>query len=443
MQLKLTKRAVDALKTTDEEVRIWDTELRGFGIRCRKSGEKFYFLKYRLPNGRQRWATIGRHGSPWTVETASREARRLLGQIVDGADPVQQKAFDRSDITVSQLCDLYLAQPLIITNRGTAKKASSLQTDRSNIERHIKPLLGQIRVRALSRADVVKFQQDVAAGKSKADIKTKARGRAIVSGGKGTGARSVAVLGTVLSFAVNREMRSENPVRGVKLFVNQRRERFLTLAEITRIGGALATIEAEGANTTAIAAIRLLVLTGCRRGEVLGLCWNWVDFERRCLRLPDSKTGAKVVPLGDPAVELLQSLPAIEGCPYVFPASQGEGHFVGIPSVWHKLITVAELPGLRLHDLRHSFASVAVNGGESLYIVGKILGHKQSRTTEIYAHLADDPVRAAADRAAQKIQGALDGKAGATGGRAGTSASASAPANDNGLSDSEQLPALH
>jgi integrase len=405
--MKLSKRAIDALQSDGEEVRVWDTDIGGFGVRCRGGGGKYYFLKYRLPNGRQRWATIGRHGSPWTVETARKEARRLLGQIVDGEDPVETKAIERTDLTVSQLCDLYLAQPIIITNRGTAKKASSLEIDRSNIERHIKPLLGQVRLRALTRADVEKFQQDVAAGKSRADIKTKPRGRAIVSGGKGIAARSLAVLGTLLSFAVARGLRSDNPARGVRLFANQRRERFLSFAEIGRIGEALSKLEAEGGNRMAIAAIRLLLLTGCRRGEIIGLRWRWVDFERGCLRLADSKTGAKTVPLGDPAIDLLRGVPTIAECEFVFPASRGKGHIVGLRSVWRNVTELADLRGLRLHDLRHSFASVAVSGGESLYIVGKILGHRQSRTTEIYAHLAEDPVQAAADRAARKISEAL------------------------------------
>jgi hypothetical protein len=239
IRVRLTKRAVDALHPNGEEVRIWDTDIPGFGVRCRGSSRKYYFLKYRLPNGRQRWATIGRHGSPWTVETARREARRLLGQILDGKDPVETKAVERADLRISQLCDLYLGQPIIITNRGTAKKASSLEIDRSNIERHIKPLLGQIRLRALTRGDIEKFQLDVAAGKSRRDIKTKPRGRAIVSGGKGTAARSLAVLGTLLSFAVARGLRSDNPARGVRLFANARRERFLSFEEIGRICEAL------------------------------------------------------------------------------------------------------------------------------------------------------------------------------------------------------------
>jgi integrase len=296
---------------------------------------------------------------------------------------------------------------VIITNRGTAKKSSSLQIDRSDIERHIKPMLGRIRVRLLTRGDIEKFQQDVATGKSKADIRTKPRGRAILSGGKGAAARSLAVLGTVLSFAVTHDLRPDNPARGVKLFVNERSERFLSFAEITGIGEALSKLEAEGVNATATAAIRLLMLTSCRRGEIIGLYWKWIDFERRCLRLPDSKTGAKTVPLGDPAIDLLRTLPVIAGCPFVFPASRGDGYIVGLRSVWEKVTELTELKRLRLHDLRHSFASVAVSNGESLYVVGKILGHRQARTTEFYAHLADDPVRAAADRAARTIQGAL------------------------------------
>lgn len=407
LRMRLTKHAVDALQAGEGEMRIWDTRVAGFGIRSRKGGSKFYFLKYRLPSGRQRWATIGRHGSPWTVETARREARRLLGQIVDGEDPVEAKAVERTDLTMSQLCDLYLGQPIVITNRGTAKKASSLEIDRSNIQRHIKPLLGQVRLRALTRADVERFQQDVASGKSRADIKTKPRGRAIVSGGKGTAARSVAILSMLLSFAVARGLRSDNPARGVRLLANQRRERFLSFAEISRIGEALSKIEAEGSNLAAIRVIRLLLLTGCRRGEIVGLEWKWVDFERRCLRLPDSKTGAKTVPLGGPAIDLLRAIPAIGGSEFVFPASRGAGHIIGIRSVWEEARKLAKLPGVRIHDLRHSFASVAVSGGESLYIVGKILGHRQARTTEIYAHLAPDPVQAAADRAARKIAEAL------------------------------------
>ncbi len=166
--------------------------------------------------------TIGRHGAPWTPEEARNEALRLLGRVKHGDDPAADRETLRKDLTVSELCDLYMAQPIIITRKGTVKKASSLTTDRSNIERHIKVLLGSRRVRTLSRDDVEQFQKDVAAGKTKADIKTKKQGRAVVKGGKGTAARSVAVLGAVMTFAVSKGLRADNPVTGVVLFVNTR-----------------------------------------------------------------------------------------------------------------------------------------------------------------------------------------------------------------------------
>ncbi len=151
------------------------------------------------------------------------------------------------------------------------------------------------------------------------------------------------------------------------------------------------------------------MMSGCRRNEVISLEWNWIDFERAALRLPDSKTGAKVVALGAPALELLNGLPRIEENPYVFPSSVGNGHFVGLQRVWARIREKAGLSDVRLHDLRHSFASVGAASGDSLYIIGKLLGHRQSVTTQRYAHLADDPLRAAADRIAAQIAAAMNG----------------------------------
>lgn len=300
---KLTKQAVDALRSDGDELRIWDASISGFGVRSRGGG-KYYFLKYRLPNGRQRWATIRRHGSPWTVETARKEALRLLGQIAEGEDPVDVKTTQRADLTVFQLCDLYLAQPVIVTNRGTAKRASSLEIDRSNIERHIKPLLGPVRLRALTGADIEKFQQDVAAGKSRADSKTKLRGRAIVSGGNGIAARSVAVLSTLLSFAVVRGLRADNPARSPASDDATARAVPLLLGDGSDGRGAFEARskrrEFDGdRGDQAVAAHRL----PSRRNHRLAVAV--IDFDRRCIRFPDSKTGAKTVPLGDPAIDLL------------------------------------------------------------------------------------------------------------------------------------------
>ena len=299
---------------------------------------------------------------------------------------------------------------IILPRKGRPKKASSLATDRSNIERHIKPLLGRKRLRNLSRDDVERFQQDVAAGKTAADIKTEPRGRARVTGGKGTAARATALLGGMFTFAVKRGYRADNPVKGVDLFKSERRTRFLNADEMARLGEGLAEAKRDGASEIVIAAIRLLVFTGCRKSEILSLRWEWVDFEGGCLRLPESKAGAKVVPLGAPAHKLLATLPRIEGNPHVLPGEKGDGHLIGLPKAWTRIKKRAGLDDVRLHDLRHSFATVAAAGGDSLYLVGKVLGHRESRSTEVYAHAQQDPLRAVADRAASKIAAAMKGK---------------------------------
>lgn len=193
----------------------------------------------------------------------------------------------------------------------------------------------------------------------------------------------------------------------------------LSAEELSRLGEALSGAEREGTNPFAIAAIRLLALTGARRGEVLSLRWQrdsngagYVDFDQKCLHLLDSKTDEKRVPLGAPALELLANLPRIEGNPFVFPGNAG-GHFVGLPKIWNEIRRRAGLDNVRLHDLRHSYASTAVASGDSLYLVGKVLGHRQASTTQRYAHLSDDPLRDVADRTARQIAGAMASRKGA------------------------------
>ena len=185
--------------------------------------------------------------------------------------------------------------------------------DRSRIERHVRPLLGRKHVKILTRADLERFMADVAVGKTATDERTRKRGRAIVKGGSGVAKRTMEMLQAVLQFAVDRELRPDNPSRGIRRYKSNNFERFLTSEELTRLGQAMRAATDRGENGYAIAAILFLLLTGCRKGEALTLQWPWVDFERSILRLPDSKTGAKVVPLGEPALRLLQSLPRIEG----------------------------------------------------------------------------------------------------------------------------------
>lgn len=408
---RISKRTVNNLKPGNI---VWDSVVTGLAVRCQQKA-RIFTLKYRFA-GRQRWYSIGKHGSPWTVDSARTEAKRLLGLVADGVDPAEVKDYESKDITVSALCEMYLAEAptLILKRKKRPKKASTIAIDRSNIDSHIKPLIGKRPIRSITKSDVERMQQDIVAGKTATKgAKTKPRGRAVVKGGPGTAARSVKVLGAVYTYAIEKKgLLKENPVNGVVVAETKSRERFLTTEELARLGNSLDACQKEGVNPTAIAAIRALIFTGARKSEILGLRWKWCDFERRQIRLPESKTDAKTIPLGAPALDLLSSLPRIQGNPFVFPATSGDGHFIGLRKVWGNIRARAGLDDVRIHDLRHSFASVAVAGGDSLYLVGKVLGHRQAKTTEKYAHLSDDPVLAVAERAANTIAAAMKGGGG-------------------------------
>jgi integrase len=257
----------------------------------------------------------------------------------------------------------------------------------------------------LTQTDLARFQADVAAGRNTADVRTKKRGRAIIVGGPSTAARSLAALSAALSWAVGRKLIDTNPAKGVPLIKTARRDVSLTADELARL---VETVEdmhdAAELSRNAVTAIKLLAMTGCRKSEILGLRWAWVDFEHGLLRLPDSKTGQKGVALGASALALLAELP--RPGEYVLPAVRGDKHYTGLGKDWRRVRERAGLGDFRVHDLRHAFASFAVADGASLYIVGKALGHTQARTTERYAHLAQDPVRAAAERVAARVAAA-------------------------------------
>jgi hypothetical protein len=285
---KLSKRSVDAIRPdpTGREVFVWDTgdgALKGFGVRMMPSGIASYLVQYRTREGRTRRLVVGKIG----VLTPD-EARTLVGEklkeAAKGGDPsAERHRVRREALTITELADLNLAEgPAAKPN----KKASSWVTDRSNIERHVKPLLGRKLAASLTHDDVVRFQRDVATGKSKADIRTKKHGRAIVDGGPGTAARSLAVLGAMLEWAAHpdRKLIPANPARGVKLLKGGKRERFLSEAELARLADALAAMETEHRlNPTATATIRLLLLSGCRKSEILSLRWiGWISSAAFC-----------------------------------------------------------------------------------------------------------------------------------------------------------------
>lgn len=402
---RITKRTVDSLVVTGKDYVHWDGELTGFGVRVRATGAKSFVAVYRTGgrNSPQRRFTIGAVGKI-EADKAREEAKSIILQAELGQDRAAEKAQARAEMTFDKVCDLYLKEGC------ETKKASTLATDRGRIERHIKPLLGKKRIGEIRRADIEKFMRDVANGKTAADEKTKKRGRAIVEGGKGTATRTVGLLGGIMSFAVERQLRSDNPVRGVKRYADKKGETFLSAVELAKVGEALAAAEHSGANPAAIAIIRLLAFTGARKSEITGLKWSEVDVARGYLRLDDSKTGAKVIPIGAPACEVLERLPSIGASPYVFPAAKGDSHFQGVEKVWRNVRAAAGFPNLRLHDLRHSFASVGLARGDALQMIGAILGHADVKTTSRYAHLADDPVKAAANGIAETVAAALNGR---------------------------------
>lgn len=399
----LTKNKIDGLKPKDAYYRVWDSSLTGFGVKVMPTGSKIYIVKYRI-GGMLRWYTIGKHGSPWTPESAKKEAKRVLGLAVGGTDPQTSKQQERKASTVAELCDDYL-------KHGCAtKKASTIATDKGRIERHIKPLIGNKKVKDLNSNDIRRFMRDIANGKTAKEVKTGKHGLARVTGGEGTATRTVGLLGGILSYAMAEGIRSDNPVKGVKRYVDKKCERYLSPVELSKLGDALVQAEKNGETPTALNAIRLLLLTGCRKTEIMSLTWSEIDFDFGCLRLKDSKTGQKIVPLGKPALMLLDTMTPTKGNEYVFPSVKAEGYFKGTPKVWLRVRKLAGLEDVRLHDLRHSFASVGAGAGLGLQVVGKLLGHADPKTTARYAHIADDPARAAADRISGAIAGSLKGE---------------------------------
>src|SRR5215469_9032598 len=331
MRDKITKRAVDALKPASNgaEAVIWDTEVKGFGVRAQRGGSKSYIVHYRAGIGRGaplRKLTIGKHGSPWTPETARKEARRLLGLVEGGADPAAAKIARKEAPTVADLVERFFAE-----HAQAKRKASTALVYRQLLDRVVLPALGKRKVVDITRADIAKFHHENRAAPYQANVIR-------------------AMLSKMFNLAEVWGLRPDgsNPCRHVEKFRERKRERMLSPAELARLGDALAAFEGS---PYAVAAVKLLVFTGARLGEVLGLRWEWIDFERGEARLPDSKTGAKTLHLPPPALEVLAGLPHLEGNPYVLGARRSTT-FIEKP--WRVIRKVAGLTDVRLHDLRHA-----------------------------------------------------------------------------------------
>lgn len=371
---------------------VWDAAVPGFGARRQTGKAVAYVLKYRTAEGRQRWFTIGRHGAPWTPETAREEAKRLLGDVAHKTDPAAEKIATRKAATVAELCDQYMADAeagRLLTRRKASKKPRTLEGDRGRIERHIKPLLGSVAVAAVTREDVERFMHGVAEGKTAGRTKTaRKRGLARVRGGKGTASRTVGLLGSIFTYAVRHRMRADNPVHGVMRFADGRRERRLSDDEYRTLGRALEKAQDEQVWPAATAAARFLALTGWRSGEALGLRWSEVDLARRTATLGDTKTGRSVRPLSHAACDVLRSLTRLGDDALVFPATRGEGRMAGFPKLWARIAKPGGVPAdVTPHVLRHSFASHLLARGADLRSLQLLLGHADIATTQIYTHV--------------------------------------------------------
>jgi integrase len=384
---------------------IWDARVKGFGARRQKGDAVSYFLYYRTKEGRQRWHTIGRHGSPWTPTQARDEARRVLGKVASGDDPSGERGDDRKAETVFQLCDLYLADAeagRLLTKRKAPKKPSTLNTDRGRIERHVKPLLGARKVAAVTREDVEAFMYDVAEGKTAATVKTGKHGLARVTGGKGTAARTVGLLGAIFAYAVKRRMRVDNPVANVGRFADGHRSRRMTDDEYAALGDALRKASAEAIWPPAVACVHLLALTGWRSGEALTLSWMDLDFARRTAFLRDTKTGESMRLLSRVACDVASGLDRLDTL--VFPSTRGKNRMAGFPKLWARIAKLGGLSGeVTPHVLRHSFASLAADLNYSDATIANLIGHKRHSVTSRYVHSADPVLLAAADAIAAEI----------------------------------------
>ena len=381
---KLSNRIVAGLCARDRDTVFWDPELPGFGVRVYPSGSKVYVVQGRERGGRSRRVTVGRHGA-LSADEARRRAARLIARIKrwedDPAPPSPAAA--RAGPTVADLAGRYLDEQV-----APHCKPRTLELYRAVVHRHLLPAFGPSPIAGLAREQVSSLHHRLRETPHAAN-------------------RAVEVLGRIVGMAEDQGLRppGANPCRSIDKYRPRRRERFLSEEEYRRLGRALDEAEGGGggASPGAVAALRLLALTGCRRSEILSLRWEHVDPAAGELRLPDSKTGARLAPLSRAAAEVLSTLPRAPGNPWVIPGRKPGAPLRNLQYPWEIVRARAGIDDVRIHDLRHSFASRALALGESLSMIGELLGHRRVRTTARYAHLARDPVNASSARVADSI----------------------------------------
>jgi integrase len=377
-KVHLTKTNIEAFTYEGKHPKAhdirWDEDYRGFGVRVFPSGEKTFVFRYSTKHGRRRLITVAKVGE-LPLNKAREKVTTLRADVLNGADPADDRAAARKSHTFNALADRYLKE-----HAEKKKKASSARDDRRNLKRHIRPRLGSKPLPSITRSDIQALHQSLSDKPYAAN-------------------RVLALLSKMFNLAEKWGLipDGQNPCRHVERFRETPRERFLSKEELSRLAGVLNQLEeSEAENEDTLLAIRLLVFTGARLNEILKLRWAEVYLDDSQLRLEDSKTGKKTIFLPPQALELLRSHPRDLNNPFVVRGQKDKSHLVNLEKPWQRVRKLAGLEGVRLHDLRHTFASVALAGGLSLPTIGVLLGHRNAATTQRYAHLANDSALQAA-----------------------------------------------
>ena len=375
---KLTTKFVNNIKPTNKINIYWDETLKGFGLYVRPSGKKTFVLKYRIGRGRAapvRKLTLGA-STIITTEQARFKAKGFLLKASQGIDPFE---YSNQNTTIKEFCDLYIERHAKIK-----KKITTMIEDQRLIRLQIIPNFGRIKITDITRAMLVKHHEALNKTPYMAN-------------------RFLALMSKMMNLAEKWEFRAlnSNPCKHIDRYKEKPREVYLTLDQLERVGLAMKQLKAIESEYV-LGVIKLLILTACRKSEILNLKWEYIDFNNSCMNLPDTKTGERKIHLNPSAISILQSLERKSD--YVFVSRVQNKRITDISLTWKKICNIAELKNVRPHDLRHTFASHAVNNGFSLPIIAKMLGHKDLKTTQRYAHLHEDPVKKANDDVSLKLQ---------------------------------------
>ncbi len=379
--MKITKRLIDAAKYEgngkSQDIR-WDDQLPGFGLRVYPTGRKAFVLSYRS-SGRKHIMTVGTYG-PITLDQARRKAKTYLAQVIDGGDPLDARRKVVRGKTMNDLCTDYL-------ERYAKPRKKTWKEDERRIDRHIRPLWGGIKVKAIKRSDISTFHHKL--GKT-APYEAN---------------RILALLSKMFELAGQWgfiEEGSPNPAHKIEKFKEDKRDRWLTQEELPQLAEAID----RDPNTYVRAALWLYLLTGLRRSELLQLKWSNIDFNRNEIRLADTKAGRPhYVPLSTQAVQLIKTIPRLDDNPHIFPGARQGKPLVNIGKPWNRIRKEANVEDVRLHDLRRTVGSWLVQSGKSLHLVGRVLGHSNATTTQIYARFAQDHVKEALEAHGEQIIG--------------------------------------